>query len=440
MAMMVEKISSETIKPSSPTPNDLRNFKICLLDELAPPSYVPILLLYSPSADFNNGVADYFDAISEKLKKSLSETLTRFYPLCGKLEGNLSVECNDDGALFVKAKVNIAVSEIVKNLETDLLYQLFPFNPYKVRPDGARENGEAMITGVQVNLFECGGVGIGVCVSHKIVDGAAMAAFLNAWAATATGIDNTISPRLDAHKLFPPKGIDIIKQSDMIRNEKVITKRFEFDAKSLANLKEKIKNGNSTRVEAVTALIWKSAMKAVRLNSGKDKLPSSIATHLINIRDRMDPPLPGYSLGNLWRLSLAPCVDEKKDVELQELVSLLRKSIRRVDNDYVNELQGDGGLLKALEPLKELRQLALGGEGVEVYTFSSWARFPLYEIDFGWGKPRRVCTITVPVRNCVILMGTRSGDGIEAWVTLTEKDMAKFESSEELLQFVSGSA
>ncbi|KAF2309552.1 hypothetical protein GH714_003792 [Hevea brasiliensis] len=302
-----------------------------------------------------------------------------------------------------------------------------------------KADGEAVITGVQVNVFECGSVGIGVCVSHKVADGATMASFLNAWSATARGSDEKLAPNLDSAVLFPPKGIDIIKQSDIIRNEKIVTRRFEFDGKNLANLKAKIVNGNPTRVEAVTALIWKSAMETARINSGKDMLPASIATHLVNIRERTNPPLPRHSLGNLWRLSLAPYLDVKKQVELQELVSLLRKSIRRIDSDYVSKLQGVNGLAKAIEPLQELRQRPRE-RGVEVYTFSSWARFPLYEINFGWGKPARVCTITVPVRNCVILMGTKSGDGIEAWVTLTEKDMEKFERSQELLQFISTSA
>ncbi|XP_050218194.1 stemmadenine O-acetyltransferase-like [Mercurialis annua] len=430
MAMKVEIISTEMIKPSSPTPAHLRNFKICLLDELAPPAYVPILLLYS-SDDFEVG---FFD----NLKYSLSQTLTQFYPLSGKLVRNLSVDCNDEGALFLQAKVNISASEIVRNPETSMLYQLFPFNPYKSTPG---EN--TVITGVQATVFECGSVGIGVCVSHKVADGATMASFLTAWAATANGVDQTLAPRLDSATLFPPKGIDIIKQSDMVKNEKTVTKRFEFDRKSLANLKAKIANGNPTRVEAVTALIWKSATEVTRENSVKDptptltQTPTSIATHLVNIRGRMVPPLPGHALGNLWRLAVALYPEATKEVKLQEIVGILRKSIQRIDSNYVTRLQGEDGFAKALEPLKELRQLALGGERAEVYTFSSWARFPLYEINFGLGKPIRVCTITVPVRNCVILMGTKSGDGIEAWVTLTEKDMAKFEKNQEFLKFIS---
>ncbi|XP_002517535.2 stemmadenine O-acetyltransferase [Ricinus communis] len=443
--MKVEIISREMIKPSSPTPIHLKDFKICLLDELAPPSYAPILLLYS-STDFVN--ENCFSAVADKLKKSLSQTLVHFYPFSGKLKENLnSIDCNDEGALFLEAKVNVALSKIVKNPETNMLCQLFPFDPYDAAVDGEIR----VTTGVQVNVFECGGVGIGVCVSHKIADGATMASFISSWAssATATGSDDDhqafSSPRLDSAMIFPPKGMDMMKHCNMvIRNEKIMTKRFEFDWKKLANLKANIDaNGvsekiNPTRVEAVTALIWRSAMEVKRSISEQDTIPCSIATHLVNIRERMRPPLPGHSIGNLWRLAVAPYLEFKKDVKLQELVGLIRESIRRIDNDYVTELQGEDGFEKGIEPLRELRELALlGGEGVEVYTFSSLARFPFYEIDFGLGKPVKVCTITMPIRNCVTLIDTRFGDGIEAWVTLTENDMAKFECSQELLQFVS---
>ncbi|WCJ42218.1 HXXXD-type acyl-transferase family protein [Euphorbia peplus] len=430
MAMKVEITSKETIKPSSSS-DHAKDFKISLLDELAPPSYIPVLLFYPPPAD----------AVSEKLKKSLSETLARFHPLAGKLKGNISFDCTNEGVLFIEAKVNISASEIINDPQTEMLSQLFPLDPYK-----PTEETKKLITGVQVNAFDCGSVGIGVCVSHKIVDAAALSYFLQAWAATMTGIDRTLAPRLDSALLFPPRGLSLIKPSDLISSEKVVTKRFIFERISLANLKSRIRNGNGnvnpTRVEAVTALIWKCAMEVVKVNSGKDKdtVPTSIITHQVNFRERMKPPMPGNSLGNLCRLAVAPYVDVNKEMELEELVGIIRKSIQKFDGNYLDKLQGVDGLAKAIEPLKELRQLASGRDRAEVFTFSSWTRFPLYEIDFGWGKTFRACTLNVPVRNCVTLMGTNSGDGIEAWITLNPDVMAKFESSEELLQFVSATA
>ncbi|KAE8123967.1 hypothetical protein FH972_018880 [Carpinus fangiana] len=49
--MKVEIISKEIIKPSSPTlPHDLRNLKGSFLDQLAPTTYIPIILFYQPKS------------------------------------------------------------------------------------------------------------------------------------------------------------------------------------------------------------------------------------------------------------------------------------------------------------------------------------------------------------------------------------------------------
>lgn len=103
----------------------------------------------------------------------------------------------------------------------------------------------------------------------------------------------------------------------------------------------------------------------------------------------------------------------------------------------MKELQGEEGLSKACEPMKEVRKVMVSKGEMEVYVFSSWSRFPFYQTDFGFGKPIRVCPAAAPIKNTVILMGTKSGDGIEAWVTMAEDDMAKFQRHYHLLEFAS---
>ena len=62
---------------------------------------------------------------------------------------------------------------------------------------------------------------------------------------------------------------------------------------------------------------------------------------------------------------------------------------------------------------------------------------PIYEVDFGWGKPIWVGRVSLPFKNVVVFIDTKSGGGIEAWVNLNEEDMAKFESDTNLLAYVS---
>ncbi|PQQ19044.1 vinorine synthase [Prunus yedoensis var. nudiflora] len=158
-----------------------------------------------------------------------------------------------------------------------------------------------------------------------------------------------------------------------------------------------------TRVEAVTALICKSSMNAKNGTSGKGR-PSMAISHVVNLRERMAPPLPEHSFGNIWWFAVASIMKDERNIELHDIVVQLRKVIRKINDDYVKKLQGEDGFSHACERLKETRELVSQGE-VEFYKFSSWV--------------------------------SSSGDGIEAWVSLEEEDMAKLECDHELLEFVS---
>ncbi|XP_059446891.1 stemmadenine O-acetyltransferase-like [Corylus avellana] len=253
------------------------------------------------------------------------------------------------------------------------------------------------------------------------------------------GAGETITPCLTSTTLFPPKDVHHkITPVDLVAKEKTLTKRFVFDVTSLATLKAKAAAKGScvddpTCVEAVTALISMSAKNARRGKSLQGR-SSMVITHVVNLRARTVPPLPGHAFGNIWQLTIAPIVEVENKTQWQDLVVQLRRAIGKIDDNYVKKLQGEDGLHQASESMKEVLDIASKGK-VEFYTFSSWVGFPFYETDFGWGRPIWVCISNVPIKNVVMLMSTRSGNGIEAWVTLGEEDMATFENDQELLQF-----
>ncbi|KAI3925844.1 hypothetical protein MKW92_019325, partial [Papaver armeniacum] len=100
--MKVQVISKEFIKPSTPTPPHLGNFKLSLIDQLLPPVYVPIVVFY-PANDGHESNNNDECSKANMLKKSLSETLTRYYPLAGRIRDNILVECNDEGVDYIEA-------------------------------------------------------------------------------------------------------------------------------------------------------------------------------------------------------------------------------------------------------------------------------------------------------------------------------------------------
>lgn len=118
-------------------------------------------------------------------------------------------------------------------------------------------------------------------------------------------------------------------------SQKIVTRRFVFDASKDDALKAKVASASvqqPTRVEAVTALVWKCAVTSSRsyaLGTSPAPSPRTYAlTGAVNLRPRLMPPLPKYAFGNVSGLLWA-MLDNNKDeiIDLPDLVCQLRKGI-----------------------------------------------------------------------------------------------------------------
>lgn len=71
----------------------------------------------------------------------------------------------------------------------------------------------------------------------------------------------------------------------------------------------------------------------------------------------------------------------------------------------------------------------MGEDDTDNYNCTSWCRFSFYEANFGWGKPSWVSTPSAQVKNVIILLDTKDGDGIEAFLSFKEEDMVVIETN-----------
>lgn len=110
------------------------------------------------------------EKISQQLKKSISEALTSFYPLAGRIKDNVFIQCNDEGVIYVEARVNTLISTFLDQPDFDILKSCLPIEI------GSPEAAPGML-----HFFECGGLAIGVCVSHKLADVPTLGTFIKAW-------------------------------------------------------------------------------------------------------------------------------------------------------------------------------------------------------------------------------------------------------------------
>ncbi|XP_057507634.1 stemmadenine O-acetyltransferase-like [Actinidia eriantha] len=426
MKVEVEVIHRDSIKPSSPTPPHLQHYQLSFLDQINPPVFMPIILFYPNNPDL------YLDNAqkSAHLKNSLSECLTKFYPLAGRVVDNRFVDCSDVGVPYVEARAHCQLSEVVANPIPKEFNKFLPCDLDDVRD---------LPVLVQVTFFECGGVAVAVNLSHKVADAMSLFTFVNGWAATARGETDVTPPQFEGAEFFPPMDTTGFKANTGIVKDNIVTKRFVFTASKIATLRDKFSEDTfgefprrPTRIEALSAFIWARCITAIKSQDEPNKIYSLL--HAVNLRPRTDPPLPDYFFGNFSRPAIVvPSRDG--EINCQAIISQMKSEIRKLNGDYVTKLR-EG--VSHLSFVKDRAAKTTNGEVVS-FSFTSLCRFPLYVADFGWGKPLRAGSASLTFKNLVVFMDAPSGGGIEAWVNLKKEDMEKFEMDNELLGFVSTS-
>ncbi|KAI4307567.1 hypothetical protein L6164_030738 [Bauhinia variegata] len=431
--MKIEIISKETIKPSSPTPQNLQTFQLTFVDQLMVPTYTPILLFYPIDSD---NCIDKLDiaAKSQRLKKSLSETLTHFYPVAGRVKDNTVIECNDAGVEFVEARVTGSLSDFFEKPDLDSLDKFLPIEILPSKPT----NGSLLY--VQTNFFDCGSLTLAVSFCHKFGDASTISTFVKCWSAIAFGdmaesmlpkyvVGTALHPSGDSSIVLPPIQIKL--------SPKCVTRRYVFEESKLAELKTKIASTTElkpTRVEAVTALIWKCANTASRTNLGSNTRPY-LMSQSVNIRKRVSPSLPENSVGNfIGQIIVGP---EEGEIDLQQLVIQMRKSLAEYsENILAHMLQDQSVFFKIYDAMNDSK-LETKLDEVDFYSFTSWCRLSFYEADFGWGRPKWATLPSFTAKNSMLLMDTSDGKGIEALLSLSEQDMAVLGRNEEFIEFAS---
>ncbi|KAL2232216.1 vinorine synthase [Sesamum indicum] len=440
-----EIISREHIKPSSPTPLEQRTYKLSLLDQIVPPIYVP-LVLYYPNLENTPKDPDFISQTTQILRQSLSATLTRFYPLAGRIKDKLSIDCNDEGVPFVVTKFNTRLSDFLKNPDSQVCRGHIP-SPLTWAEPGPGSN----VALIQVNFFDCGGIAVGSLFLHKVADGVTIGTFMKAWAAAARGSVETVSPDYAAQSFFPQN--ETMKRESHLFSAmrqyfkfgKTVMRRYVFDALAISALRAKLSSTEGlkqrpSKVEVVSALLWKCFIIASNKSSNNHPT-TSLVTHGVNMRRKAEPPFPEHSFGNFVWLVPASSTNDHTDADLENLFSKVRNTISTVDVEFVKRMQGESGFLGYCKNLEE----SWKGfpENADYLAISSWCNFGLYSIDFGLGRPIWISKcdagseVDWPFINVLWLMDTRQGGGIEAWLTLDEHYIEAFDKIQELRDLAS---
>ncbi|XP_019155362.1 PREDICTED: salutaridinol 7-O-acetyltransferase-like [Ipomoea nil] len=432
--MKVEVESKEIVRPSSPTPETLKSYKLSFMDQLALNVRVPFVFFYDSPA-----ISHHTNTIDE-LKKSLSKTLSLMYPLAGRVkEDKVTIECNDEGVEFIVADVAENMCCLLENPEMEKIKQLIPSGKvYEPQPVG-----KALVA-VQVNRFSCGGMGFGFFVSHAIADASNVATFFETWGSINRGgaVNGSGFVSDQSSILFPPL-TDTSALERAVRmaaaaveqDDKYLTvKRFVIPANAIANLREDLTITGSvqrpSRTEALTALVWAAVINAT---------PHQTVTLscMVNLRSRMEPPLPPNCLGSLAYGADVHC-EEAKDggtaVAAVQLVQRIRDAFRSVNDGAARKVYGEGGLFRAV--LARIDEILSKKDSCSTLFTSSLFRMAYYEVDFGWGKPRLV--VNMLKNSTVIFLDAAINGAVEVWMGLPKQVMHTLMQDRHFLAYVSG--
>ncbi|XP_074319115.1 spermidine hydroxycinnamoyl transferase [Silene latifolia] len=444
MAVNIKR--SYTIKPSKPTCEGV--FPLSEWDQTGVTTHVPTVYFYKPSKDWVTSP----NSIIDTLKESLSQVLVHFYPLAGRVKwigrGRLELVCNGMGVELTEAESTGQLSDY-----GDFASQTHRFHDLIPHVDYEKLEELPLVLG-QLTVFRCGGICLGVTISHLVADGQSALHFMAEWARLARGEPLEATPYID-------HGILRAQDSSMVQNQSHCDQHSEFglpplligkennleerakpttvsilplDKNQVASLKleanQEPKSHNErpyTRYEVVAAHVWRSACKARKhLDEQHTGLGFSI-----DVRGRLHPPLPPKFFGN----AILDAVVEAKagDVMTQSLgyaCDKIRRALSNVNDDYVRANIEFYKTQPDLTPFQDLQ--ARKGDNGPFYGnpnlgVISWLTLPIYGLDFGWGKEIYMGPGTHDSDgDCLMLPGSTSDGSVKVALCLQVAHMDAF--------------
>ncbi|XP_057415208.1 hydroxycinnamoyl-CoA:piscidic acid hydroxycinnamoyltransferase-like [Lotus japonicus] len=405
--------ASYTVIPAEPTPNT--NLWLSPSDQVTRWTHMSAIYVYKESPNH--------DAM-DTMRDSLSNILVHYYPLAGRLswiEGHrLTLNCNAKGATLLEAESTKTLSSYGDFAPSDTIKNdLTPTCWAGPAVDYTQPIEDLPLLLVQVTRFKGTkqGLVIGISINHVLCDGLAAIRFINSWAKLCKGdaldhsemfpfLDRTIMnsstcPRFDHPELKP---LSLLLGSTNNAEERKYERAatvLKLTKVQVAKLKEKTNNdgmkqqeGSSgvpySTFEVVFAHVWKCLTKA----RGLDNVQPMVVRVIADIRNKLNPPLPMNYFGNALAVALTPtCI--AKDVlsnplrygarKIREAVDLLKDDYVRSQLDYIRcQKQLDSIRASNFEHEKHNNTSFYGNPNLMIV---SWMSMPVYEANFGWGKP-----------------------------------------------------
>lgn len=417
------------------------------------------VLLNSPPYSIND--------LLNSLKQSLSVALGHFPALAGRFEtdsdGYVHIICNDAGVDFIQAKAKHLTVDGVLPPNSDVPHcfkEFFTFDRTISYSGHTRPLAAVQVTELADGVF------IGCTVNHSVTDGTSFWHFFNTFAEINRGaMKISKSPDFSRDTVFNSSAVLQVPvggpKVTFSGNEPLRERIFHFSRESILKLKFRANNiarngfsapseilgkesndswitvprdnGAKTRTEissfqSLSAQLWRSVTRVRNLESSK---PTTFRM-AVNCRHRLEPKLDSHYFGNaIQSIPTIATVGELLSGDLRWAADLLHKNVVAHDSDMVRRGVEDWESSPRLFPLGNF-------DGASM-TMGSSPRFPMYNNDFGWGRPLAVRSGRAnKFDGKISAFPGRDGNGsVDLEVVLAPETMAGLESDTEFMQYVS---
>jgi hypothetical protein len=430
--MKITVQSSKAVKPAGgggATAPDV--VPLSVFDKVNFETYVSVIYVFRPPTPPNAA-----------LEAGLAKALAEYPEWAGRLgvderTGGRAILLTGEGARLVEATADVALDAVLPLSPTPEVTSLHP-----------SEEGAEEVMLVQLTRFACGGLAIGFTTHHLVSDGHATSNFFVAWSQATRGAAIDPAPFHDRACFFksrdPPRvefnhrGAEFKKPAPPHPvagndDDEVVVHKAHFSREFIANLKSQASPPGGrpcSTVRCVVAHLWRCITAARGLDAGTANTSVSIA---VDGRAQMSPPVPQGYTGNLvlWACPTAAARDLVAR-PLRHAVELINRELARVDRSYFRSFVDfvASGTVEAegLVPAADAREVVLSGVSPNIKV-DSWLGFPLYDLDFGGGRPCFFMPSYLPVEGLLFLLPSCNGDGsVDAYVPLFSRHMDTFKS------------
>lgn len=407
--------------------------------------------------EFPHSKPHFIQTIVPILKHSLSITLQYYFPFAS----NLIVFPNQNHSNFAKKLEirhvegdSVALTIAESGLDFDDLVgnhpracdKFYPLVPPLGRVAKVSNFLAIPLFAVQVTFFENRGISIGITNHHVLCDASTKFDFLKVWSSIARhGTDE-----LFLAKGYLPSYDRTIKYPDSVdeffMNQRgVETLNQEFQPPELSGLPSKVRATfiltkekiNSVKKWVLAELptlayvssfsvacgyVWSCIAKSrteIQERKSEDELERFVCQ--ANFRSRMDPPVPETYFGNC----VGPCTAITKTMMLSSKKGFLI-AVESIGKAISETIKNKDGVLKNAELWFEMQFKTPAKISAKIGVAGT-PKLKIYDIDFGWGKPKKYETISIDSNGSISINACKeSPEDLEISLSLSAKQMDAF--------------